>query len=249
MAAVCLCLLTLSACAGKEQPERWIDAKPKVESRLLAMDAQHQAIEAQLKAQQTRIDALEQIINTQRAQISSMSRILEQMRHPPKPKAVKVAQEPKSVAKPSTAHEAEPVVVDGEQIKNAYTAAYLSLKSLRFAEATAAFRAFIKQYPNSAYTDQAWFWLGESLYHQKQWDEALRAYHIVASDYPKSVKHAAALLKVALLYRQNGKLDEAEAILRRLLREHPDSDVAANAKNLLTSLRQPAQNPTGKGQQ
>jgi len=235
-----LCLLSLSACAGKQQ-EHWIDAKPAIESRFIALQAQTQALEERMQAQQTRIDALEQIINTQRAQIESLSRRLEQMRHSPKPakKAPKPTPEPEK--KPNKAVPPQPV--DGEQIKNAYTAAYLSLKSLRYDEATAAFRAFIKQYPNSVYTDQAWFWLGESLYHQKQWDEALRAYHIVASDYPKSVKHAAALLKVALLYRQNGRLDEAEAILRRLLREHPNSDVAANAQNLLTSLRQTPTHP------
>ena len=239
VAALCVCALALSSCAGKkdEPIEHWQDVKPAVTATLDDLRREQARMRIQLERLEERIDHNQQLIAVQRAQIAALSNILDRSRRA-KPSEEKKAGKPKPVDSPSreTTQAAKPVPADSEAIKDAYTAAYLSLKSLRFDEATRAFRAFLKQYPNSAYADQAWFWLGESLYNQKKWKEALQAYHIVAADYPHSVKHAAALLKVALLYRHEGKIDEAKALLERLLREHPTSDSAANAKALLLKL-------------
>lgn len=247
MAAICICALVLSACVGKKEEDPWLHDKAGINQSIRQLNDNQLQLEQHLADQAERIAELEQTIQTQRAQINSLSNSIDIIRHGPKKKKT-VAPRP-SQATANAKQSAKPVALvtrskpeashdmDNEQIKNAYTAAYLSLKSLRYDEATTTFRNFIEQHPQSIYTDQAWFWLGESLYNQKQWDEALQAYHIVASDYPQSVKHAAALLKVALLYRHEGKNDEARAILQRLLREHPDSDVASNARTLLTSMQ------------
>lgn len=238
VAALCVCTLLLSSCAGKkdEQVEHWQNAKPAVMSTLDDIRQEQARMRIQLEKLEERIDRNLQMIAVQRAQIAALSNILDRSRRPKASEDKKTGvQTPVSKTVKDTTQSPEPPA-DSEAIKDAYTAAYLSLKSLHFDEATKAFRAFLKHYPNSAYSDQAWFWLGESLYNQKKWKEALQAYHIVAADYPHSVKHAAALLKVALLYRHEGKIDEAKALLERLLREHPGTDSAANAKALLLKL-------------
>jgi len=253
VAAICICALLLSACVGKKEEDPWLHDRAGVNQAIQQINDNQLQLEQRLADQAERIAELEQTIQTQRAQINSLSNSIDIIRHGPKkkkpvtpePATAASGQAVKSVAVAAGNTPAEtPHDMDDEQVKNAYTAAYLSLKSLRYDEATTAFRDFIRQHPNSIYTDQAWFWLGESLYNRKQWNEALQAYHIVASDYPKSVKHAAALLKVALLYRHEGKNDEARAILQRLLREHPDSDVASNAHTLLTSMQRTSDNDT-----
>ncbi len=252
VAAVCICALVLSACSGKKEEDPWLRDKSAINQSIHQLNDNQLQLEQRLADQAERIAALEQTVQAQRAQINSLSNSIDILRHGPKKKKTVTPPAPASTKPPAKAVVAvtrnddseASHNMDDEQIKNAYTAAYLSLKSLRYDEATTAFRHFIEQHPHSIYTDQAWFWLGESLYNQKQWNEALQAYHIVASDYPQSVKHAAALLKVALLYRHEGKTDEARAILQRLLREHPDSDVASNARTLLTSMQQQPDNET-----
>jgi len=126
-----------------------------------------------------------------------------------------------------------------EAEKNAYTAAYLALKSGRFDEASKAFNKQLDSYPQGEYADQAWYWLGEShLAQQSQQENALHAFKYVADHYPESVKHASALLKLGQLSEMSGKKGAAVAYYSRLIKEHPESTLSEQARAALVDLQQ-----------
>lgn len=120
-----------------------------------------------------------------------------------------------------------------ESEKNAYTSAYLALKSGRYDEASQAFKILLVKYPKGEYADQANYWLGESYFAQQKMKEAIKAFKRVANSYPNSAKHPAALLKLASAYQESGRKGDTKAVLQRLIKEHPESNAAGQARSRL----------------
>jgi len=112
----------------------------------------------------------------------------------------------------------------------------LALKRGRYDEASAGFSDVIAAHPDGEYTDQAYYWLGESLVAQRQLKRAVKAFSLVVSKYPRGAKHAAALLKLATTYQSLNQLGDARAALARVIQEHPDSRAAERARVLLQSM-------------
>ncbi|MDQ7000703.1 MAG: tetratricopeptide repeat protein [Mariprofundus sp.] len=120
-----------------------------------------------------------------------------------------------------------------EAEKNAYTAAYLAWKSGRYDEAANAFNKQLDLYPNGEYSDQAWYWLGETRFAQHDYYRALNAFKYVADHYPDSVKHAAALLKLGQISESQNHWQQSALYYKRLIRDHADSDLAEQARKAL----------------
>jgi len=134
---------------------------------------------------------------------------------------------------------AEPVELPGsggEEEKDHYTAAYLALKSGRYEEAINNFRDLLKAHPNSAYSDQAYYWLGESYLAQNNTPRAIGNFEWMVSNYPESTKHAVAMLRLGIAYQTQGRTTEARDLLQRLIKTHGDSPAAEEARVLLQSI-------------
>ncbi len=128
---------------------------------------------------------------------------------------------------------ASTMAANPESEKNAYTSAYLALKSGRYDEASQAFKTLLLKHPQGEYADQASYWLGESYFAQQKMKEAIKAFKSVANNYPDSAKHPAALLKLASAYQETGHKGDAKAVLQRLIREHSGSNAAGQARSRL----------------
>lgn len=102
--------------------------------------------------------------------------------------------------------------------------------------AIAGFRDFMQKNPNSDLSDNAAYWVGESLYLQKKYSEAIEAFDVVVNRYAKSDKVPGALLKKAYAYLALG--DKARAIvqLQYVVHEHSKSEEAALARQKLKQL-------------
>lgn len=120
--------------------------------------------------------------------------------------------------------------------KNSYTAAYLALKSGRYDEASIGFKTLIYKHPQGEYADQAWFWLAESYFAQRKYNDAIGAFNKVAIDYPESAKHPAALLKLATAYQESARPGDAKAALQRLIQQHPETNAAEQARSELRKM-------------
>lgn len=260
LVVVCFCAISLSACANDEKAINWSQDKSQVQSDIQAVQHEQQVSANGLRQQSISIESLQQKIETmeqeniqQAAMIVSLSGHVEELHRVKKVKPQKkikknktttpkvAIKHPTPIAKKSIISPV-PIVpkIDREALaeaeKNAYTAAYLALKSGRFDEASNAFNQQLDLYPNGQYADQAWYWLGETRFAQGDHDKAHNAFKYVADHFPNSVKHAAALLKLGQLAQSQNKITEARAYYQRLIQKHADSSLSEQARATLSNL-------------
>jgi tol-pal system protein YbgF len=88
------------------------------------------------------------------------------------------------------------------------------------------FEAFLKQYPNTSFSDNAQFWIGETYYAKKDYEKAILEYEKVMVKYPEGDKVPAALLKQGLAFLELGDKANARNLLRRVMDRYPQSEQA-----------------------
>ncbi len=80
--------------------------------------------------------------------------------------------------------------------------------------------------------------IGESYFHQKEYREAIRAYHRVVSLHSYPQWQAAALLQAGKCHEQTDEWREAVKLYTQLLRDYPDTNYAAEASQRLRVAQQ-----------
>lgn len=121
-------------------------------------------------------------------------------------------------------------------VESAYLAAFDELKKGRYDAAINALQAFLQQYPETAYSDNAWYWLGEARYVQRDLSGALTALQTVVNRYAASPKVGSALYRIAVIQEEQGQTTNARATLERILAEYPNSDSAGLARQRLQAM-------------
>ena len=124
-----------------------------------------------------------------------------------------------------------------EDEKAAYDQAFQALKDLRYADAAEEFQSFLTRYPNSEYSDNAQYWLGESYYVTRNYDLALTAFQNLLDRFPDSPKAPDALLKIGYTHYELEQWDSARAALTQVQEQYPDSTLSRLAENRLRSMR------------
>jgi len=120
--------------------------------------------------------------------------------------------------------------------REAYQQAFNLLRQLQYDPATAAFKSFIKKYPNGRYAHIAQYWLGEASYARRDFKQAIADYQILIDHYPQSPKMAEAMLKMGYSRWELKAVIGAKTILDRLVMQYPDSPEAKQAQPLLEKL-------------
>lgn len=98
------------------------------------------------------------------------------------------------------------------------------------------FRQYLESFPDTDLSDNASYWIGESLFSQGSFDAAIREFDRIAALYPRSDKLASALLKKGYSYLQMGEREQATVQLRSVIRTYPGSDEANLARQRLRDL-------------
>jgi len=125
--------------------------------------------------------------------------------------------------------------VDSE-LQAAYTASFDKLKKGDYDGAISGFQGFIDQHPESRFSDNAWYWLGEANYVKGNADSALKAFQTVVNRFSASNKVPDSLYKIGMIQSEEGQSDNARGTLSRILDEYPDTKAAELAKERLQSL-------------
>lgn len=107
----------------------------------------------------------------------------------------------------------------------------------RYAEGSDELRRFINIYPANRLTPEAYYWLGEAHYAQRQFDQAEQALVTLGSNYSDHPRIPDALLKLGYIYSERGDTDRARQVLERLLNSYPDSVAASLGEMQLRQLR------------
>lgn len=121
--------------------------------------------------------------------------------------------------------------VDPAEERN-YNAAMELFKAGEYKAAGTALGDFVRQYPASAYTPNAQYWLGNSLYAQRDCKAAINAQLLVLKNYPDSPKAPDAMLNIASCQTEL-KDKAAKKTLQDLIKQYPDSTAAVTAKQRL----------------
>lgn len=117
-----------------------------------------------------------------------------------------------------------------------YDAAFALLRQKNYPAADSAFTAFVRDYPDGKYADNAYYWLGETLYVQNKLPQARQAFDMVLSHFPNSGKASGAKLKVAYILSASGERDKAKALLKDLIKQDAGSATAKLAQKKLSEL-------------
>jgi tol-pal system protein YbgF len=99
------------------------------------------------------------------------------------------------------------------------------------------FAKFIEQYPNHELAANAHYWLGETYYTEKIYDQAVLEFEKVIKNYPGKEKAPAAMLKQAMAFKALGDVTSAKYVLNKLIESHPHSEEAGLAKAKLKELK------------
>ena len=151
----------------------------------------------------------------------------------PAPRPAASAPPPPPTA-PATA-DAPPPVDTGEE--SAYQAAFALLREGRYGEAEGAFQKFLKAHPDGAYAGNAQYWLAESHYVTRNFEQALEAFRVVVAKHPDSPKVPDAKLKIGFIHYELGQWDPARKSLDEVRTAYPGTTVANLAGNRLQRMR------------
>jgi tol-pal system protein YbgF len=133
--------------------------------------------------------------------------------------------------------------VDGKEIlvrpeeRRDYEAALQTFRSGDFANAALAFTSFQRRYPGSGYTEAVLYWLGNSHYGKRDYREAMNAFRALVTGYPDHPRVPEALLSIAMCQIELKDRPAARRTLDELIKAHPDSEAAQEAKERLAALR------------
>ncbi|MDQ3282093.1 MAG: tol-pal system protein YbgF [Acidobacteriota bacterium] len=117
-----------------------------------------------------------------------------------------------------------------------YQAAYRDYQRGNFDLAIDGFRDYLDAAPTSDLADNAAYWIGESLFSQKKYREAIAQFDAVVNKYPKSDKVPGSLLKKGYAYISVGEKAQGVVQLQYVVHEHPKSQEAGLARQKLKQL-------------
>lgn len=125
----------------------------------------------------------------------------------------------------------------GVDERNAYSAAFETLKAGRYADAARQFQAFLDRHPAGTYAPNAMYWLGESYYVTQNYALAQEQFQGLLDRYPTHDKAPGALLKVGLCQQGLRQLDAAEASYNQVLGRYPGTEAARVADDRLRAIQ------------
>lgn len=114
-----------------------------------------------------------------------------------------------------------------------YSQAYADFARGNYDLAVAGFTEYIRAYPNTDFTDNAQYWIGECLYGKKQFAEAIEAWNTLFRDYTSSDKLPDARVKKGMALEKLGRRSQALVEYRYVMDRFPNTQAARIARERL----------------
>ena len=210
-----------------EQTETLLKSNATLVAKVDQIEQRIENVQGSIEQTNYRIDRIVQQITQQQAEIDAL-------------KSQAASGAPVSSPAPSTPIISEvPVPAPQTSTVNPmelYRSSYLDYQKGNFDLAIQGFRDFLVQNPNTDLADNAAYWIGESLFSQKKYPEAIAQFDAVVNSYPKSDKVPGALLKKGYAYINLGERAQGIVQLQYVVHEHPSSQEASLARQRLRQL-------------
>jgi tol-pal system protein YbgF len=201
----------------------------KLAGELKALDAQAAFLVGEAKVSATEREQLKAALQQQDGAVRGLRGALDETNQkvaalsvpPPAPPA------PKPAAPPPGRE------VSAEKL---YATAMASFRAEEHGQAVLEFTELIEKFPRHPLAASAQYWIGEAYYRQRDFNQAVVELQKVSDLYPQSQPVPEALLKLGMCYRALHDLPRARETWEQVVRAHPRTDAATQARSLLASL-------------
>lgn len=119
-----------------------------------------------------------------------------------------------------------------------YDRAFGLLKQSKYQDAIAAFQQLAEAWPDGPLADDAYYWMAEARYVNREFEAALNGFQTVVARYPESSRVPEALLKIGTIKYDIGAYAEAADIFSDLLARFPAHQAAVSAQTRLRRIEQ-----------
>lgn len=113
----------------------------------------------------------------------------------------------------------------------AYQAAFSLVRQRAYAEAVAAFGAFVRDYPGSSRVANAYYWLGEIYLTQQKLELARDSFAKVVALFSDHRKAADATYKLGKVYAELGDKEKSAEYMDLVLKNYPESSASRLARD------------------
>lgn len=121
----------------------------------------------------------------------------------------------------------------GGGTKTSFDQALSLFKGKNYGQAAEAFRFYLESNPRSKKSTDARYYLGESLYRQKEYVDAIVEFGAIHEKSPTTTFGRKSTLRIAESFKALGKEKDAKSFAQILLQTSPNSSEAKQAKKLL----------------
>ncbi len=116
-----------------------------------------------------------------------------------------------------------------------YSQAYADYARGNFDLAIQGFQEYLRTYPNTEFSDNAQYWIGECLYGKQKYSEAIEAWNVLFRDFPSSDKLPDARFKKGLGLERLGRRSQALVEYRYVVDRYPNSEAGRKAREKLNA--------------
>lgn len=95
----------------------------------------------------------------------------------------------------------------------------------------------MRTHPKSDQAENAQFWVGESHFALRQYEQAILAYQEVIKNFPKGNKVANATLRQGMAFLEINDKTSAKLLLDKVVKNYPNTSEAKIAQQKLTTLK------------
>lgn len=114
-----------------------------------------------------------------------------------------------------------------------YEKAYSSYQQGNFRRARKLFEEYIEKFPKGKWIGQAYFWIGESYFKEKKYEEAILSYQKLIELQGWHPLKPTAMFKQAQAFKALGDIEAYKILLKKVINQYPNSKEAEKAKKLL----------------
>ncbi len=140
----------------------------------------------------------------------------------------------------TTVQPAESTAVSVEE-QQVYDSAFELLKQSRYEDAISMFQSLSTRWPQSELADDAYYWMSEARYVNREFEVALNGFRTVVTQYADSQRVPEALLKIGYIQYDIGAYTEAADTFREILTRFPGHQVTVSAQTRLRRIEQTIQ--------
>jgi tol-pal system protein YbgF len=126
-----------------------------------------------------------------------------------------------------------PVSPNAPPPRELYSQAYADYARGNFDLAIQEYQEYLRNYPNTDFSDNAQYWIGECLYSKQKYAEAIEAWDELFRAFPSSDKLPDARLKRGMALERLGRRRDALAEYRFVAERFPNTEAARKARERL----------------